>query len=162
MTITNTTKARGSDGHAVSSAPGATAVQAFYAVLSAGDLPAVLAALGDDISWHEAAGTPFARTEPYRGALEVAEHVLGPIASAVPDLAVEIAQLIDLGTTVVVIGTYTGTARTTGDRMRVGYVHAWRTDGTRLVEFHQFTNADVFTSLLLDAASDIDSETNAG
>lgn len=114
----------------------------FYAALAAGDLAAVLAILGDDINWYEAAGTPLARAEPYRGAAQIAEHVLGPLSAAVPDLEVSVERVIALGRTTAVLGAYTRSTQ------RVAFVHVWRSEDDRLVEFRQFTDVDGFGELM--------------
>ena len=140
------------------STPNSAAVATFYATLARGDLPGVLDLLAD-VVWSEAPGTPYAAERPYRGAAEIAEHVLGPITTALPDLAVTVEQVIDLGATIAVHGTYTATpatdpvaAPTAGAaRMQVGFVHIWQVDHARLTAFHQVTDADKFTALTTTA-----------
>ena len=127
------------------------AVESFYNTLAAGDLPGVLDQLRD-VVWFEAAGTPYAADQPYQGAAEVAERVLGPITAAVPDLAVTLERLIDLGQTVAAHGTYSGTPAG-GVPLQVGFVHIWRVNDDRLATFHQFTDVAQFTALTADHAT---------
>lgn len=84
-------------------------VERFYAAVAAGDPTTALEILGRHVDWHEAPGMPYAAEHPYRGAQEVAGHVLGPITADIDALALVNRELIDLGASVVV-GRYTGTA----------------------------------------------------
>lgn len=127
---------------------GAGAVRAFYRALAEGDLPTVLAILGDAITWYEAPGTPLSGPEPYRGAHQVAEHVFGPLTAAVSDLAAYVVQFVELGATTAAVGVYSGTARSTGERLQVGFVHVWQSVGAQPVEFRQYTDAAQFARLI--------------
>jgi SnoaL-like protein len=93
-----------------SPSPAVQAVEAFYAALAAGELPIALTRLGDSVIWHEAPGMPYQGPEPYHGAQEVAEHVLARITADVDHLALTHREVIGLGATVAVLGSYTGTA----------------------------------------------------
>jgi len=94
-----------SDGLAVG------AVLAFYAAVGSGDIPAAPARLGETVSWHAAPGMPYAGPEPYRGAQQVAEHVLGPITADIDGLTLTNHEVLGLGTTVAALGTYKGGIR---------------------------------------------------
>jgi hypothetical protein len=52
------------------------AVEAFHTALADQDLPTALTRLGDSVVWHEAPGMPYKGPAPYRGAKQIAEHVL--------------------------------------------------------------------------------------
>ena len=103
-------------------------VEAFYTALADGDLPTALARLGESVIWHEAPGMPYEGPAPYRGAHDVAEHVLGPITAD--------------------IGTYHGTARRSGRRLDLPYLHVWTIADGRITEFRQYTDTAAYKAIL--------------
>lgn len=110
-------------------------VQALYASFAQGDVPAVLAALGESIEWSEADGFPLAGT--YVGPQAVLEGVfmrLGEVGdewAAVPD------QIIAEGDTVVALGNYTWKHTTTGAPAKVKMVHVWTVADGKIATFQQ-------------------------
>lgn len=114
-------------------------VRRAYAAFSAGDLDGALAAMADDVEWHQAQGLPHGGV--YRGLAEVRASVFGPIEGgwwdgfdAVPE------QIAGLGDVVLAVGRYTATARATGRPLDVPYAHVWEFAGGRCVRFRQFTD----------------------
>jgi ketosteroid isomerase-like protein len=124
------------------------AVEAFYAALAHGDLPTALARLGDSVVWNEAPGMPYEGPAPYRGAQEVAEHVLARITADVDDLALTNREVIGLGTTVACLGDYTGTARHSGRQFTLPYLHVWTVTDGRITEFRQYTDTATYKVIL--------------
>ena len=91
----------------------------------------------------------YGKEGPYRGAAEVAERVLGPINNDVDALKLHVAELVDLGPTVAVIGRYTGTGHASGHAIDQPFVHIWMLTGDGVVErFRQYTDAERFTEAL--------------
>ncbi len=128
--------------------PAAQAVEAFYAALADGDLPTALARLGDDVVWHEAPGMPYEGPAPYRGAQDVAEHVLGPITADVDQLALTNREVIGLGPTVACLGTYHGTAKRSGRQLTLPYLHVWTVTDGHITEFRQYTDTAAYKAIL--------------
>jgi ketosteroid isomerase-like protein len=128
--------------------PAVQDIQAVYAALASGDLPAVLARLGDSVIWHEAPGMPYEGPAPYRGAQDVAEHVLGPITADIDQLTLTNHQVIGLGATVACLGAYTGTARRSGHRLNLPYLHVWTVADGRITEFRQYTDTAAYRAVL--------------
>ena len=124
------------------------AVEAFYTALADGDLPTALTRLGDSVIWHEAPGMPYEGPAPYRGAQDVAEHVLARITADVDQLTLTNREVIGLGGTVACLGAYTGTARRSGRRLDLPYLHVWNVIDGQITEFRQFTDTAAYKAIL--------------
>jgi uncharacterized protein len=113
------------------------AVRASYEAFARGDLDGVLVLLHEEVEWHQAQGLPHGGV--YRGSEAVRENVFEPLDAewwaefeALPN------ELIDGGDEVVVLGRYVGTAKDTGKRLDVPFVHVWSLRGGRAWRFRQF------------------------
>ena len=126
----------------------ASAVLTFYHALAAGDLPAALDRLGGDVTWHEAPGMPYEGPEPYHGAQQVAGQVLARITADIDGLALANREVIELGTTVAVLGRYTGTAARSGRPLDLPYLHVWTVIDGRVTEFRQYTDTAAYRAVL--------------
>lgn len=115
-----------------------TLIQKLYDAFANGDMPAILAAFTDDVSWTEAEGFPYAGT--YIGGDEVLTGVFMRIAidwdgwSAIPH------EHVVQGDTVVTLGEYSGTYKATGKSFRAPLVHVWRLENGRIKTFVQHTD----------------------
>jgi uncharacterized protein len=112
-------------------------VRRSYEAFERGDLDAVLADLDPGIEWHQAQGLPHGGL--YRGRDEVRRNVFEPLDaewwsefSALPD------EILDAGDELVVLGRYRGTAKGTGKRLDVPFVHVWTLRDERATRFRQF------------------------
>lgn len=128
--------------------PAISAVHTFYAALGSGDIPAALARLGDTVTWHEAPGMPYQGPEPYHGAQQVAEHVLAPITTDIDGLTLTNREVLGLGTTVAVLGSYAGTAHRSGRSLTLPYLHVWTVINDQITEFRQYTNTAAYRATL--------------
>ena len=137
------------------SSPAVDAVKDFYARLAAGDLHAALARLGDTVTWHEAPGMPYEAAEPYRGAQQVAQHVLAPITADVTGLTLTNTQVLGLGTTVAVLGRYTGTSSRSGRPLDLPYLHVWTVRDGIITEFRQYTDTAAYRAVQNAANQDL-------
>ena len=134
--------------HPADSSPAVQAIQAIYAALADGDLLTALGRLGDSVIWHEAPGMPYEGPAPYRGAQDVAEHVLGPITADIDQLTLTNREVIGLGATIACLGAYTGTARRSGRRLDLPYLHVWTVADGRITEFRQYTDTAAYRAIL--------------
>lgn len=112
-------------------------VRRSYDAFARGDMDAVVADMHDDIEWQQAQGLPHGGT--YHGLAEVRRNVFDPLDrdwwsefAAVP------SEFLDAGAEVVVLGRYRGTARRTGKRLDVPFVHVWSLRGGKAWRFRQF------------------------
>ena len=134
--------------HPADSSPAVQAIQAIYAALADGDLPTALGRLGDSVIWHEAPGMPYEGPAPYLGAQDIAGHVLGPITADIDQLTLTNREVIGLGATVACLGAYTGTARRSGRRLDLPYLHVWTVADGRITEFRQYTDTAAYRAIL--------------
>ncbi len=113
-------------------------VVAFYAALAAGNAPAALELLSDDIEWIGMAGWPY-RTDS-RGPAAVAEHILGPMMADWQDLRVSPLDYYDAGDVIISTGRYSGGYRHNSTSMVAAFAHIWTVGGGRLRRFRQFSD----------------------
>ncbi len=98
-------------------------VQGLYQSFASGDVPAVIAAFAEDISWTEADGFPLAGT--YIGPQAVVENVFMRLGEFSDNWSVEVDRFVADGDTVVADGRYTWNHKETGDPCAVRMAHVW-------------------------------------
>lgn len=114
-------------------------IAAHYAASDRGDLAGMLAPLGPETTWTEAAGFPYAGT--YTGPEEVRDNVFGAIARDWDGYGFALGELADAGDTVVGIGTYQGKHRETGRSFTARVAHVWKFDGGKVTSFEQIVDS---------------------
>jgi uncharacterized protein len=124
-------------------------VRGVYEAFGRGDLPAVLAAMADDIEWHEAEGMPYGGV--YHGGEAVAQNVFGPITQDIPDFAVKPEEFIASGDAVAAVVRYTGTGKATGKQLNLPVVHVWDVRNGKLTRFRQFADTAKFLEVVAAA-----------
>jgi ketosteroid isomerase-like protein len=110
-------------------------VENAYAGFAAGDIPAALGAMADDIQWTEADGFPLAGT--YVGPQAVLEGVFMRLGEIGDDYAVLPERFVADGDTVVVLGSYSWKHKSSGEPAAVKMVHVWTVDSGKAVSFQQ-------------------------
>jgi ketosteroid isomerase-like protein len=108
-------------------------IRGAYDAFAAGDVPAVLAVLHDDVEWTQPAGHPYAGT--YTGPDAIVQNVLMPLASEWDSFRVEPDALIGEGDQVAARGWLSGTYQATGVAFRARFVHWWAMTGGRATRF---------------------------
>src|SRR5947209_18083853 len=101
----------------------AEVIEGLYKAFASGDVPAVMGALDENISWTEAEGFPYGGT--YHGHGAVAENVFMKLGTEWDGFAAIPERLIDGGDTVVALGNYSGIYKATGRSMNVPFAHVW-------------------------------------
>lgn len=117
----------------------ADVIRAHYEASAQGDLDGMLAPLAPDARWTEAAGFPYAGT--YTGPSEVAAGVFARIGAEWEGYRFELEELVDGGTTVVGVGTYSGVFRATGRAMTARVAHVWHVRDDRVTRFEQIVDS---------------------
>ena len=125
--------------------PNYEAIKAHYAASDRKDIDAMMAPITRETRWTEMAGFPYAGT--YVGSEAIVAGVFKRIGEDWEYYAFSLENLIDGGSTIVGIGTYSGAFRKTGKAMRARVVHVWDMDDGKVVRFEQFTD----TKLVVDA-----------
>lgn len=116
----------------------AEVVSGLYAAFGRGDVPAILAVLGDDIDWHSPTALPHGGD--FHGREAVGEFFQG-IGEHWENLDVETEDVVSGGEIVVVLVKAHGRLRATGEDLGYSAAHAWTVrDGTP-VRFDEYVNA---------------------
>jgi ketosteroid isomerase-like protein len=115
-------------------------IQNLYAAFARGDGAAVLGSMDPTIVWNEADGFPYADRNPYVGPMAIAEGVFFRLATEWDGFQAVPAEFLDAGDTVVVLGRYKGTYKTTGVAINAQFAHIWRLSGGKIAAFQQYTD----------------------
>ena len=119
-------------------------IRSIYQAFEKGDVPAVLAQMHQNIEWREAENFIYADRNPYIGPQAVLEGVFMRLGSDWEGFTVTPKEWLDAGDHVVVLGTYTGTHKSTGREVRAQFAHVWSLTGSRVVRFQQYTDTKQF------------------
>ena len=109
-----------------------------YAAFNDGDIDAVLGAMADDIEWTEPEGTSYSGT--YRSPEAVLENVFGPTMEDFEEFRVDADRFIDGGDTVVVLGSFRGKGRKSGERFDIPFAHVYELEDGRMTRLVNYTN----------------------
>ena len=112
-------------------------VKALYDAFAAGNIPAALALMADDIVWREAENFPLADRNPYVGPQAVLEGVFMRLGDDLDEFAVHPERYIDGGDSVVMTGRYSAVAKTTSRPVNPQVVHIWTVERGKLATFQQ-------------------------
>jgi uncharacterized protein len=121
-------------------------VKASYEAMGRGDLGAFLGAMADDVEWYEAEGMPYGGL--HRGGDAIAQNVLGPLITDIPNFAVTPEEFVASGDTVAVVARYTGTGKETGKELDLRVVHVWDVRDGELARFRQFADTVKFLEVV--------------
>ncbi|MEU5696466.1 nuclear transport factor 2 family protein [Actinosynnema sp. NPDC020468] len=113
-------------------------VRAHYEASERGDLDGMLAPIGPETTWTEAAGATMGGT--YTGLDEIKEKVFFRIGAEWDGFGATVSDLIDGGDTVVALGHYSGTNKATGKSIHVRFAHIWRVEGDTATSFEQIAD----------------------
>ena len=111
------------------------------------DIAAMMAPITERTIWIEMAGFPYAGT--YVGRDAIVAGVFKRIGEEWEGYDFRLERLVDGGTTIVGIGTYSGVYRKTGKKMSARVVHVWDLADGKVTRFEQFTD----TKLVAEALS---------
>ncbi len=121
-------------------------VQELYAAFAARDRARLLAVMHPDIVWIQNEGFPHGGE--HRGATVVLDEVLARFRREWSAWRADVAEWIDAGDTVVVLGVYEGTHAATGRSMKAAFAHVYRVAAGRIVRFQQFTDTHALRAAL--------------
>lgn len=127
--------------------PNIQLVKDAYSAFGRGDIEAVVAAMHDDIEWHEAEHSPWHAPEGHHGPNAVLAKVFARIPGDFDDFEVEPLRFHDAGTTVVVEGRYRATATATAAPLDAEVCHVWTIRDGKLAAFRQYTDTWQFAQL---------------
>ena len=118
--------------------PNYEAIKAHYAASDRKDIDAMMAPVTRETRWTEMAGFPYAGT--YVGPEAIVVGVFKRIGEEWDGYDFALERLIDGGTTIVGIGTYSGRHKGTGKAMTARVVHVWDMGNGKVVRFEQFAD----------------------
>ena len=110
-------------------------VQGAYEAFGRGDIPAVLSALADDISWK--VPPPLPQAAEVRGHEEVGQF-FERLTGIWQDFNVEVDDFVASGDRVCVIGR--GSGKVDGEQAGYGFVHCWTIEGDRASRFDEYVS----------------------
>ncbi len=109
-------------------------VQDFYAALGSGDIDRALSLMTDDIEWITMLDFPIKD----RGPQHVAEGMLIPLVAEWASFTLSPTEFIADGATVVSLGRFTCTHKTSGKHADAGYAHIWNVNDGKIARFRQY------------------------
>lgn len=121
-------------------------IRGLYTAFAKGDVPGVLGALDQDIRWTEAEGFPYGGT--YVGPDAVLANVFAKLGSEWDGFSAVTEQFVADGDTVVALGEYGGTYKTTGKSFSAPFAHVWTLRDGKVVRFQQYTDTALVQAAL--------------
>ena len=119
-------------------------IRGLYEAFGRGDVPTVLGDLDQSIEWREAENFIYADRNPYIGPQAVLEGVFMRLGTEWDGFAVAPEDVLDAGDRVVVLGTYSGTYKATGRKVRAQMAHIWSLRDGKVMKFQQYTDTKQF------------------
>ncbi len=113
-------------------------IKSAYQAFATGDIPAVLGAFDQNISWTDMEGFPTGGT--YIGAEAILNGVFMRLGTEWNDFRAVPDEFLDAGETVVALGNYFGTYKASGKSMHVPFAHVWSLRNGKVVKFVQYTD----------------------
>jgi uncharacterized protein len=119
-------------------------VRSIYEAFARGDVPTALAGMDPQIEWNEAENFIYADRNPYIGPQAILEGVFMRLGAEWASFSVVPDQLLGSGDSVVSLGRYRGTHKSTGARVDAQFVHVFQFRDGKLVRFQQYTDTAQF------------------
>ena len=116
----------------------ADVVRSFYERVGSGDLPGGLALIADDATWTEMES--FGHAGVYVGPDAVRDNIFVRIGAEWEPFGLAVDEILDAGSAVLGVGTYSGTCNETGTSFSARVVHLFRVRDGKIASFEQFTD----------------------
>lgn len=101
---------------------------------------------GENISWTEAKGFPYAGT--YIGLEEITKNVFSRLGSEWIDYKFSPEDYVASDDKVVAYGTYTGTYKITGKPFEARVAHVWKLKNNKIISFEQFVDSQTVVDVM--------------
>lgn len=124
-------------------------VEAFYAAMGRGDVPAIIGSLDPQIVWNEAENFVYADRSPYVGVDTVLSGLFARLVGEWDGFSAVPQEIVDGGETVIALGRYGGVFKATGVKINAQFVHVFKFKGGKIAHFQQYTD----TAQIRDAVS---------
>jgi ketosteroid isomerase-like protein len=119
-------------------------IRSLYDAFAKGDVPSVMNNLDKKIEWNEAENFIYADRNPYIGPQAILEGVFMRLGTQWHKFTVTPERILDVGDTIVVLGTYSGSYLRTGKKVKAQMVHVWELSDGKAVKFQQYTDTKQF------------------
>ena len=117
-------------------------IKGVYEAFATGNVPAILGAFDDNMSWTEAEGFMYGGT--YVGADAILENVFMKLGTEWEGFTAVPSKILDGGDgNVASFGTYAGKYSKTGKRINAPFAHEWELSDGKVVKFVQHTDTFV-------------------
>ncbi len=115
-------------------------VEAFYAAMGRGDIPAAIGSLDPQIVWNEAENFVYADKSPYIGVDSVLTGLFARLGGEWDGFSAVPHEIVDGGETVVALGRYGGVYKATGIKIDAQFVHVFKFKDGKIVHFQQYAD----------------------
>jgi steroid delta-isomerase-like uncharacterized protein len=116
-------------------------VSELYANFSKGDVPAVLAAMDQNVVWNEAEGNALADGNPYKGPDAVLKGVFERVLAGFPNFTLNDIVLHNMeNDQVLATLRYKGTMKSTGKDLNAQAAHLWTLEDGKIIAFQQYVD----------------------
>jgi uncharacterized protein len=122
----------------------AKSVEAFYAAMGRGDIPAAIGILDPHIVWNEAENFLYADHNPYVGVEAVLTGLFARLGGEWDGFSAVPHEIVDGGETVVALGRYGGVYKATGVKVDAQFVHVFKFKDGKVAGFQQYTDTAQF------------------
>jgi ketosteroid isomerase-like protein len=122
----------------------AKSVEAFYAAMGRGDIPAAIGILDPHIVWNEAENFVYADHSPYSGVEAVLTGLFARLGGEWDGFSAVPHEIVDGGETVVALGRYGGVYKATGVKVDAQFVHVFKFKDGKVAGFQQYTDTAQF------------------
>ncbi|MGH7017428.1 MAG: nuclear transport factor 2 family protein [Caulobacteraceae bacterium] len=122
-------------------------VQGFYGAFARGDVPSALGLLAPDVEWTEAERSPYFGGT-WRGLDAIVSGLFQRLGADFEGFAAAPGEFVSEGDRVVVLGNYSGRAKTSGRELAAPFVHSWTVENGKLKRFVQYTDTALWMEAL--------------
>ena len=116
-------------------------INGVYTAFAKGDIASVLGVLAPNAQWTEAEGGPYGGVSI--GPDAVLKNVFMRIGAEWDGYSAVPTELISDGETVIALGIYSGTYKTTQKSFAAPFAHVWKFHNGKVISFHQHTDTAV-------------------
>jgi hypothetical protein len=129
-------------------------IQDMYAAFGRGDIQAVLALASEDIVWKPVHGAAsYVPTAGERRGKAAVADFFKTLAESIDFQEFQPKQFVAQGDTVVVLGSYTATAKSTGRQFRSEWTMVFTLKNAKVVEFREYADSAAINASFQGAAA---------
>lgn len=118
--------------------PNLILVRSLYTAFASRDRDRILAIMHPEIEWIQNDGFPGGGL--HKGATHVLDDVLSQFRRDWDNWRARVTEWHDAGETIIAIGVYEGTNKTTGKQLSAPFAHFYTLEDSRVIRFRQYTD----------------------